>query len=183
MTSRPERDSRFLSVTTVLNERVPGSGIGTEIGRSEMFVRMKINSTGWPVLTLVLPAMIAHRSPDSTSDHAGEDSLAVVERTVKSMRAINVFFMAIHLVGQRPRLSDPAREGVRLQTERDGRVRCSAWLLYRLTCEVRDSRAARLDHERECEIAKSRQTESGSAVLCTDVVRPRYADSTSSGHV
>jgi len=29
---------------------------------------------------------------------------------------------------QRPKLSDPAHEGVRLQPERDGRVRCSAWL-------------------------------------------------------
>ena len=29
---------------------------------------------------------------------------------------------------QRPKLSDPARERVRLQPERDGRVRCSAWL-------------------------------------------------------
>ena len=26
------------------------------------------------------------------------------------------------------RLSDPAHEGARLQPERDGRVRCSAWL-------------------------------------------------------
>ena len=29
---------------------------------------------------------------------------------------------------ERPKLSDPAHEGVRLQPERDGRVRCSAWL-------------------------------------------------------
>ena len=29
---------------------------------------------------------------------------------------------------QRPKLSDPAYEGVRLQPRRDGRVRCSGWL-------------------------------------------------------
>jgi hypothetical protein len=29
---------------------------------------------------------------------------------------------------ERPKLSDPAHEGVRLQPRRDGRVRCSAWL-------------------------------------------------------
>ncbi len=29
---------------------------------------------------------------------------------------------------QRPKLSDPAHEGARLQPGRDGRVRCSAWL-------------------------------------------------------
>src|SRR2546427_6573344 len=29
---------------------------------------------------------------------------------------------------ERPKLSDPAHEGVRLQPGRDGRVRCSAWL-------------------------------------------------------
>ncbi len=29
---------------------------------------------------------------------------------------------------ERPKLSDPAHEGVGLQLERDGRVRCSAWL-------------------------------------------------------
>lgn len=29
---------------------------------------------------------------------------------------------------QRPKLSDPAHEGTRLQPERDGRVRFSAWL-------------------------------------------------------
>ena len=29
---------------------------------------------------------------------------------------------------QRPKLSDPAHEGIRLQPGRDGRVRCSAWL-------------------------------------------------------
>ena len=28
---------------------------------------------------------------------------------------------------ERPKLSDPALEGVRLQPGRDGRVRCSAW--------------------------------------------------------
>ena len=31
------------------------------------------------------------------------------------------------------KLSDPAHEGVRLQPERDGRVRCSAWLGIRLS--------------------------------------------------
>ena len=35
-----------------------------------------------------------------------------------------------------PKLSDPAREGARLQPEREGRVRCSAWLGGTVMCLI-----------------------------------------------
>jgi len=34
----------------------------------------------------------------------------------------------MHYDAERPKLSDPAHEDVRLQPEREGQVRCSAWL-------------------------------------------------------
>ena len=48
--------------------------------------------------------------------------------TVAQLKIVWCVENAHRTLAERPKLSDPAHEGVRLQTGRDGRVRCSAWL-------------------------------------------------------
>jgi hypothetical protein len=51
-----------------------------------------------------------------------------VLRVLFGMFPYVVFWGETRLSAERPKLSDPAHEGARLQPGRDGRVRCSAWL-------------------------------------------------------